>query len=116
MGFPNDGARIIHQLSSPFSGAYAPSNHDLQMYFHFPPPFLMIVLNTIVDDLFSFCISMPTLHRLACFRDDVIFVIYLYQMWAYKVDMSRVNEYGQGGEEEPVGEKAVKKPESKKVK
>jgi len=58
-----------------------------------------IVLNTIVDDLFSFCISMPTLHRLACFRDDVIFVIYLYQMYVYKVDKSRVNEYGQGGEE-----------------
>jgi hypothetical protein len=58
------------------------------------------VLNTIVDDLFSFCISMPTLHRLACFRDDVIFVIYLYQMWVYKVDKSRVNEYGQGGEDE----------------
>ena len=60
---------------------------------------LTTVLNTIVDDLFSFCISMPTLHRLACFRDDVIFVIYLYQMWAYKVDKTRVNEYGQGGEE-----------------
>lgn len=61
---------------------------------------LMLVLNTIVDDLFSFCISMPTLHRLACFRDDVIFVIYLYQMYAYKVDKSRVNEFGQGGDDD----------------
>jgi hypothetical protein len=82
---------------------------------------LIIVLNTIVDDLFSFCISMPTLHRLACFRDDVIFVIYLYQMWAYKVDMSRVNEYGQGGDDEPTQGTTVKpitteKVESKKVK
>ena len=59
-----------------------------------------LVLNTIVDDLFSFCISMPTLHRLACFRDDVIFVIYLYQMFMYKVDTSRVNEYGQGGDDD----------------
>ena len=31
-------------------------------------------LNTIVDDFFSFVISMPLLHRLACFRDDVVFV------------------------------------------
>jgi hypothetical protein len=77
-----------------------------------------VVLNTIVDDLFSFCISMPTLHRLACFRDDVIFVIYLYQMWAYKVDMTRVNEYGQGGEEvKPRDAKKVnQESESKKVK
>jgi hypothetical protein len=43
---------------------------------------------------------MPTLHRLACFRDDVIFVIYLYQMYMYKVDKSRVNEFGQGGDED----------------
>jgi len=38
---------------------------------------------------------MPTLHRLACFRDDLIFVVYLYQRWIYPVDMARVNEYGQ---------------------
>lgn len=71
---------------------------------------------------------MPTLHRLACFRDDVIFVIYLYQMYAYKVDKTRVNEFGQGGEDEGVNDAAqgtgptVKplpvegKKESKKVK
>jgi hypothetical protein len=26
----------------------------------------------IVDDFFSFVIKMPLLHRLACFRDDVV--------------------------------------------
>lgn len=26
-------------------------------------------LNTIIDDLFAFIIKMPTMHRLACFRD-----------------------------------------------
>ena len=46
-------------------------------------------LNTIIDDLFSFIITMPTLHRISCFRDDVIFVIYLYQRWAYRVDKTR---------------------------
>lgn len=43
---------------------------------------------------------MPILHRLATFRDDIIFFIWLYQKWVYKVDYSRVNEFGQGGEEE----------------
>ena len=38
---------------------------------------------------------MPTLHRLACFRDDVVFVILLYQYYLYPVDKKRVNEYGQ---------------------
>ena len=56
-------------------------------------------LNTFIDDLFAFTIKMPTLHRLATFRDDVIFFIWLYQSWKYKVDYKRVNEFGQGGED-----------------
>ena len=59
-------------------------------------------LNTFIDDLFAFTIKMPTLHRLATLRDDVIFFVYLYQSYAYRVDYSRVNEFGQGGDEEPV--------------
>ncbi|KAE8126176.1 hypothetical protein FH972_020919 [Carpinus fangiana] len=57
-------------------------------------------LNTIIDDLFAFVIKMPTLHRLSVFRDDVIFMIYLYQRWKYPVDKKRVNEFGFGGEED----------------
>jgi hypothetical protein len=57
-------------------------------------------LNTFIDDLFAFTIKMPILHRLATFRDDIIFFVYLYQAWAYKVDYSRVNEFGQGGDED----------------
>jgi hypothetical protein len=44
--------------------------------------------------LFAFIIVMPTLHRLACFRDDIIFFIFLYQKWVYRVDYKRVNEFG----------------------
>ncbi|KAG1331225.1 cleft lip and palate transmembrane protein 1 [Cocos nucifera] len=57
-------------------------------------------LNTIIDDLFAFVIKMPMLHRLSVFRDDVIFLIYLYQRWIYPVDKKRVNEFGFGGEDE----------------
>lgn len=49
-------------------------------------------LNTIIDDLFSFIITMPTMHRISCFRDDIIFVIYLYQRWIYRVDKNRNQE------------------------
>lgn len=66
-------------------------------------------LNTFIDDLFAFTIKMPTLHRLATLRDDVIFFVYLYQSWAYKVDYSRVNEFGQGGADEDQGAVDVKK-------
>jgi len=37
--------------------------------------------NTFIDDVFAFIITMPTAHRLACFRDDIVFLIYLYQRW-----------------------------------
>ena len=60
-------------------------------------------LNTFIDDLFAFTIKMPLLHRLATLRDDVIFFVYIYQAWAYKVDYTRVNEFGQGGDEDEVG-------------
>ena len=53
---------------------------------------------------------MPTLHRLATLRDDVIFFVYLYQSYAYKVDTTRVNEFGQGGDDEEVEEKIANKP------
>eukprot|EP00806_Schmidingerella_arcuata_P008521 Macronucleus_8858.p1 GENE.Macronucleus_8858~~Macronucleus_8858.p1 ORF type:complete len:112 (+),score=27.19 Macronucleus_8858:1-336(+) len=46
-------------------------------------------LNTIIDDLFSFIITMPTMHRISCFRDDAVFLVYLYQRYAYKVDKTR---------------------------
>ncbi|KAE8730677.1 Transmembrane CLPTM1 family protein isoform 3 [Hibiscus syriacus] len=59
-------------------------------------------LNTIIDDLFAFVIKMPTLHRLSVFRDDLIFLIYLYQRWVYPVDKKRVNEFGFGGEDDQV--------------
>ncbi|KAL5192279.1 Cleft lip and palate transmembrane protein 1 [Glycine soja] len=73
-------------------------------------------LNTIIDDLFAFVIKMPTLHRLSVFRDDLIFVIYLYQRWIYKVDKKRVNEFGFGGEDDQaVAETDAAKEEEKKT-
>ncbi|KAK4105028.1 cleft lip and palate transmembrane 1 [Parathielavia hyrcaniae] len=76
-------------------------NYRLKSVAHMPGKAMMYkFLNTFIDDLFAFTIKMPFLHRLATFRDDVIFFIYLYQRWAYKVDYTRVNEFGQGGEDE----------------
>jgi Cleft lip and palate transmembrane protein 1 (CLPTM1) len=55
--------------------------------------------NTIIDDLFAFIIKMPTMHRIACFRDDIIFLIYMYQRHIYKVDNTRRNEFGASGDD-----------------
>lgn len=57
-------------------------------------------LNTFIDDLFAFVVKMPLLHRIATLRDDVIFFVYIYQTWVYRVDYTRVNEFGQGGDDE----------------
>ena len=32
---------------------------------------------------------MPTMHRLSCFRDDVVFIVYLVQRRVYPVDRNR---------------------------
>ena len=76
-------------------------NYRLKSVAHMPAKAMTYkFLNTFIDDLFAFTIKMPTLHRLATLRDDVIFFVYLYQGWKYKVDYTRVNEFGQGGDED----------------
>jgi len=65
-------------------------------------------LNTFIDDLFAFTVKMPWLHRLATLRDDVIFFVWLYQSWKYKVDYKRVNEFGQGGDSDEEKEEEEK--------
>lgn len=76
-------------------------NYRLKSVAHMPAKAMMYkFINTFIDDLFAFTIKMPWLHRLATLRDDVIFFVYLYQRYAYKIDYTRVNEFGQGGENE----------------
>ncbi len=71
-------------------------NYKLKSTAHMPwKTFMYKALNTFVDDFFAFIIKMPLAHRLACLRDDVIFLIYLYQRYIYGVDEKRANEYGQ---------------------
>jgi hypothetical protein len=66
-------------------------NYRLKSVAHLPwRAFVYKGINTFIDDLFAFIIRMPTMHRLRCFRDDLIFVIYLYQRWIYPIDRSRV--------------------------
>ena len=70
-------------------------NYKLKSVAHIPINAMIYkTLNTFIDDMFSFVIKMPVLHRIACFRDDIIFFIYLYQMWIYPVDKTRKNEFG----------------------
>jgi hypothetical protein len=86
-------------------------NYRLKSVAHMPAKAMTYkFLNTFIDDLFAFTIKMPTLHRLATLRDDVIFFVYLYQSYKYKVDYTRVNEFGQGGDDEQVEEKLANKP------
>ena len=70
-------------------------NYKLKSVAHIPMNAMIYkTLNTFIDDMFSFIIKMPMLHRISCFRDDIIFFIYLYQMWIYPVDKTRKNEFG----------------------
>jgi hypothetical protein len=84
-------------------------NYRLKSVAHMPAKAMTYkFLNTFIDDLFAFTIKMPLLHRLATLRDDVIFFVYIYQKWVYKVDYTRVNEFGQGGDDDEVEEETTK--------
>ncbi|KAI9297207.1 cleft lip and palate transmembrane 1 [Neoconidiobolus thromboides FSU 785] len=89
-------------------------NYKLKSVAHMPfKTFMYKALNTFIDDLFAFIIKMPTLHRLACLRDDVVFFVYLYQRWIYKEDHTRANEFGQVALDE--NETKDKKEEAKSI-
>jgi len=78
-------------------------NYKLKSVAHLPwRAFMYKAFNTFIDDLFAFIITMPTAHRVACFRDDIVFLIYLYQRYLYPVDPNRIDTSTMM-DEEPVG-------------
>ena len=73
-------------------------NYKLKSVAHLPWRVMVYkTINTFIDDLFSFIIRMPTMARISCFRDDVVFFVYLYQRWLYPVDATRPVEGGGDG-------------------
>lgn len=58
---------------------------------------------------------MPTMARMSCFRDDVVFIVYLWQRYLYPVDTSRPVEGGGMAEAETSQvqeKKGIKKKQS----
>ncbi|KAL8433500.1 hypothetical protein Efla_005454 [Eimeria flavescens] len=41
-------------------------------------------VNTFVDDVAAYVIRMPKMHRMSVFRDDIVFLIMMYQRWLYR--------------------------------
>ena len=70
-------------------------NYRLKSVAHLPwKVFMYKIFNTFVDDAFAWIIEMPWKHRIMTLRDDVIFLMFLVQVYQYRVDKSRTNEFG----------------------
>jgi hypothetical protein len=41
---------------------------------------------TLQDDIFAVLVEMPLAHKIACFRDDAVFVLYLLQLNVYSAN------------------------------
>eukprot|EP00658_Telonema_sp_P-2_P013171 TRINITY_DN14993_c0_g4_i1.p1 TRINITY_DN14993_c0_g4~~TRINITY_DN14993_c0_g4_i1.p1 ORF type:complete len:529 (+),score=107.06 TRINITY_DN14993_c0_g4_i1:57-1643(+) len=81
-------------------------NYKTKSVAHLPwRRFVYRAINTFIDDLFSFIIRMPTMHRISCFRDDVVFLVYLWQRQVYPVDKDRVYDEDEGPSEHPRSKK-----------
>ena len=66
-------------------------NYKLKSVAHLPWRMMTYkALNTFIDDIFAFVIKMPTMYRLGCFRDDIVFFIFLYQRYIYRVSISLI--------------------------
>jgi hypothetical protein len=70
-------------------------NYRLKTVAHLPwKVFVYKIFTTFVDDFFAFLIDMPWKHRIMTLRDDVVFIMFLVQVYMYRVDKSRPNEFG----------------------
>lgn len=70
-------------------------NYRLKSVAHLPwKVFMYKIFNTFVDDAFAWLIEMPWKHRIMTLRDDVVFLLFLVQVYIYRVDKSRTNEFG----------------------
>ena len=77
-------------------------NYRLKSVAHLPwKVFLYKLFNTFVDDAFAWLIEMPLKHRLMTLRDDVVFLVFLLQVYWYRVDKTRRNEFGYSYEDKP---------------
>lgn len=66
-------------------------NYKLKTVEHMPVKALTYkFLNTIIDDLYAFAIKTTTLYRISCFKDDVIFVIFIFQMFIYRNNTNKI--------------------------
>lgn len=69
-------------------------NYKLKSVEHLPYKVLMYrAFNTFIDDVFAFIISMPTVQRISCFRDDIVFVVYMYQRFLYPAEKPGATEH-----------------------
>ena len=90
-------------------------NYRLKSVAHLPwKVFLYKIFNTFVDDAFAWLIDMPWKHRIMTLRDDFIFLLFLIQVYLYKVDKTRTNEYGYAFEESKEEEPKEEEPKEKK--
>lgn len=70
-------------------------NYRLKSVAHLPwKVFMYKIFNTFVDDAFAWLIEMPLKHRLMTLRDDLVFLLFLIQVYSYRVDKTRSNEFG----------------------
>ena len=93
--FITSASSAVYGLGFVFMTPQLFMNYKLKSVAHLPWKVLGYrFVNTFIDDLFAFIIRMPTMARISCFRDDIVFIIYLYQRYLYPVDTSRPVEGG----------------------
>jgi hypothetical protein len=70
-------------------------NYKLKSVDHLPWKTLVYrFIETIIDDFYVFMVTTPLLQKVMVFREDIIFLLYIYQRIIYKTDPKRI---GTGG-------------------
>lgn len=77
-------------------------NYKMKSVAHMPWRSMVYkAFSTFSDDVYAWVIpGVPLAYRLACLRDDVIFIVLVAQLWWYPTDKNRVNEFGQAAKDD----------------
>jgi hypothetical protein len=70
-------------------------NYKLKSVDHLPWKTLVYrFIETIIDDFYVFMVTTPLLQKVMVFREDIIFLLYIYQRIIYKTDPKRIGTAG----------------------
>ena len=66
------------------------ANYKVKSVGYFPMSvFFYRLVEVLIDEAIATVLNLPTIFCISCYRNDVVFLLYMIQRWMYRVDPNR---------------------------